>query len=671
MEGLWEHMAVVEMRKLTVIGLNLGRTPFLHELMNLGVVEINSQEGVVNDEEWMPDIFRTSNSADVLRLEADIARVSTAIEAINRYDTGKKPLFHVREEIVRKDFINHMNRTKTETEMNVDMAVMCDKQIADGLNENNRLRGVITGLKPWENLDLPLEMKETKCSAVILGTVGIKTKFQDLLQVVLEKAPSAVVQQVSTDVQQIYISIICLKEEREEVYEGLREFAFNPISFGEHMGTPKEAIKQYEIEIEENEQRVRAKEAILTELSPAKKNIQYLYDSLHMRRDRAKIVGDMLSTEMVFYFDGWVPKQAQPEVEELLKKYEYYYEIKEPEADEEIPVLLQNGGFSTPFEAVTNMYSLPSRNDIDPTKLLAPFYFLFFGMMLSDAAYGIIMAAGCWFILKKFKLEGMTYRMIKMFFYCGISTFMWGALFGGWFGDFFTVAAKTLFDVDFVIKPIWFDPLTEPMKLLIFSLILGGVHLFVGMGIQGYMSIRDGHPLDALFDIGLWYILLIGLVLFAIGGSVGPTLVTVGKGMSIVGAVGILLTGGRKKKGVLGKITGGLGSLYGITSYLSDVLSYSRLLALGLATGVVAKVINTLGSLAGGGVKGAIVLLLAFVIGTLFNIAINALGAFVHSCRLQYVEFFGKFYTGGGRAFAPFERKTKYIKILKEENNNG
>ncbi|NCC16065.1 MAG: V-type ATP synthase subunit I [Clostridia bacterium] len=664
-------MAVVEMRKLTVIGLNSGRTPFIHELMHLGVVEINSQEGIVNDEEWMPDIFRTSNSADVSRLEADIARVSTAIEAINRYDTHKKPLFQVRQEIVREDFANHMNRTKTDTEMNVDTAVMCDKQIAEGQNESNRLKSVIAGLKPWETMDLPLQMKETKYSAVILGTVGNKTKFEALLQAVLEKAPSSVVQQVSADAQQIYLSVICLKEEREQLLEALREFAFNPVSFAEHKGTARDAIKQYEVEVGEIQQRILAKEAILSELSQVRKNIEFLYDSLNMRRDRAKIVGDMLSTEMVFFFDGWMPIKAQPEVEELLKRFEFYYDIKEPEAEEEIPVCLNNDGFSTPFEAITNMYSLPSRHDIDPTKLLAPFYFIFFGMMLSDAAYGIIIAVGCWLILKKFKLEGMTYRMIKMFFYCGISTFMWGALFGGWFGDFFTVAAKTLFDVDFVIKPIWFDPLTEPMKLLIFSLILGAVHLFVGMGIQAYMLIRDGHPLDALFDIGLWYILLIGLVLYGLGGSMAPVMVTVGTVMSIVGAVGIVLTGGRNKKGIFGKITGGLGSLYGITSYLSDVLSYSRLLALGLATGVVAKVINTLGSLAGGGVKGTIVLLLAFVFGTVFNIAINALGAFVHSCRLQYVEFFGKFYTGGGRAFTPFERKTKYIKILKEEKNNG
>lgn len=668
---MWERMAVVEMRKLTVIGLNSGRTPFLHELMHLGVVEINSQDGVVNDEEWMPDIFRTSNSADVSRLEADIARVSTALEAITRYDTQKKPLFHVRQAIERTVYVDHMNRSKTEIEMNVDKAFMADKKISDSQNEINRLRGMIVGLTPWEKLDLPLEMNETSMASVILGTVSNKYKLFELASAVAEDAPAAVIQEVCADTQTLYLTIICLKEEKEAVYEALRKFSFAPISFGEHQGTPARAMERYQLKIERLEIEIKEQEEILCGLAVARKNIEFLYDSLHMRRDRAKIVGDMLSTETVFYFDGWVPKIAQEPVEKLLQQYEFYYDIAEPSLEEEIPVLLHNGGFATPFEAVTNMYSLPGRKDVDPTKLLAPFYFIFFGMMLSDAAYGIIIAVACAIILKKFKLEGMTFRMIKMFFYCGISTFIWGVLFGGWFGDFFTVAAKTLFNVDFVIQPLWFDPLADPMKLLIFSLILGGIHLFTAMGIQAYIYIRDGQPIDALCDIGLWYVLLIGLVLFGIGGSVAPGVVVVGQGMSIVGAIGILVTGGRKKKGIFGKITGGLGSLYGITNYLSDVLSYSRLLALGLATGVVAKVINTLGSLAGGGIKGAIVLLLAFVFGTIFNIAINALGAFVHSCRLQYVEFFGKFYSGGGKAFAPFERKTKYIKILKEDENNG
>lgn len=664
-------MAVVEMRKLTVIGLNSSRTPFLHELMHLGVVEINSQEGVINDEEWMPDIFRTSNSADVSRLEADIARVNTALEAIAKYDTTKKPLFRSRETMERSAFATHMDATKTDTEMNVDKAVLSYKNITDGQSEINRLRALIAGLKPWEKLDIPLEMNETEYAAVLLGATPAKTDTAKLIPAVLEAAPGAMVWEVCSDKQQKYYSAICLKEEKEQILEALRPFNFTVVSLADQKGTPTEAIHHYETEIEVIQEEIAESEKVLAALAPARQNIEYLYDSLMMRRDRAKVVGDMLSTETVFYFDGWLPAAAQPEVEALLHNYEFYYDIQEPQPDEEVPVLLHNNSLVTPFEAVTGMYSLPSRHDVDPTKFLAPFYFLFFGLMLSDAAYGIILATGCAILLKKYKLEGTTYRMIKMFMFCGISTFMWGALFGGWFGDFFTVAAKTFFHKDFAVKPIWFNPLEEPMKLLVVSLILGGIHIFVGMAIQAYIHIRDGHPLDAVFDIGLWYVLLIGIVLFGFGGSLGASLPAIGKVMAIVGAVGILVTGGRKKKGIFGKITGGLGSLYGITGYLSDVLSYSRLLALGLATGVVAQVFNTLGSLAGGGIAGSILLIVVFLFGTVFNIAINALGAFVHSCRLQYVEFFGRFYSGGGRPFAPFERKTKYIKILKEGNHNG
>lgn len=664
-------MAVVEMRKLTVIGLNSSRTPFIHELMHLGVVEIDSNEGAINDEEWMPDIFRTSNSADVSRLEADISRVSTALEAIGKYDIAKKPLFPSRIKLDRGDFAKLMDSIKTETELNVDKAVETYKDIADRRTEINRLRGLIAGLKPWETLDIPLEMNETEHALVQLGAAPVKTDTVQMTADVQAAAPSVIVQEVSKDKQQKYYTFICLKEEKEQLLEALRPYNFSAVTLADQKGTATEAMHRYEKEIEKNEKNIAEDEEILKKLVAYREHIEFLYDSLMMRRDRARVVGDMISTEMVFYFDGWMPAKAQPEVEALLKEYEFYYNIEEPDPDDEsVPVLLQNNSIVTPFEAVTGMYSLPGRHDIDPTAILAPFYFLFFGLMLSDAAYGLILTTLCAIILKKYKPEGTTHRMIKMFMFCGLSTFMWGALFGGWFGNFFTVAAKTFFGKEFVIRPLWFDPLSEPMRLLVVSLILGAIHLFVGMGVQAYMDIKDGRPLDALFDIGLWYLLLIGIVLFAFGGKLGAGAVGIGKIMAIVGAVGILLTGGRKKKGIFGKLTGGLGSLYGITSYLSDVLSYSRLLALGLATGVVAQVFNTLGSLAGGGIAGSILLIVVFAFGTVFNIAINALGAFVHSCRLQYVEFFGKFYTGGGRPFAPFERKTKYIKILKEGNDN-
>lgn len=658
-------MAVVEMRKISVIGLNSSRIPFISELMNLGVVEINSHAGTIDDEEWMPDIFRTSNSIDVSHLESEISRVSTALEAIEAYDPAKKPLLRTKDIVERSGFVEAVDQSRLKTERLVDDAFYAYKAITDGRSEINRLRGQILGLQPWLSLDIPLDMQETEYACIFLGTISTKIDLAGMEEAMAEQAKSAIVLQISEDKQQRYDAVICLKEEREQALDVLHSYHFMPVNLADH-GTATEATHSYEKQIQEIEKNIAEQEKALVALAPNRKEIEYLYDSLVMHRDRVKIVGHMLTTDTVFYFDGWMPKRAQGEIEELLRRYEFYYDIEEAAEDEEPPVLLDNPGLIDPFEAVTSMYSLPGKGDIDPTALLAPFYFIFFGMMLSDAAYGLILTALCAFVLKKYRPDGMMHQMFKLFMICGISTFAWGALFGGWFGNFFSVAAETLFGKTVSIDPLWFDPLENPMKLLIFSLILGAIHLFVGMGVQAYMLIRDGQAIDALCDIGLWYLLLIGLVLFGVGDMVAPLLTKVGGVMSVVGAGGILLTGGRKKKGIIGKITGGLGSLYGITSYLSDILSYSRLLALGLATGVVAQVINTLGSLAGGGLVGAILLTVALVFGTIFNLAINVLGAFVHSCRLQYVEFFGKFYTGGGRPFEPFERKTKYIKIVKD-----
>ena len=318
-----------------------------------------------------------------------------------------------------------------------------------------------------------------------------------------------------------------------------------------------------------------------------------------------------------------------------------------------------------PFEAITEMYSLPDYRGVDPTKYFALFYAMFFGIMLSDAGYGIVIAAACFILLRKFALEGMTYRMIKMFFYCGLSTVFWGALFGGWFGDFFQVAAKTVFHKEITINPIWFNPIDDPTRLLIWSLIFGVIHLFLGMGIKAGMLIKRGQWKDAVFDIFSWYMVITGGAMWLAGGSISQAIVKPGMYLAIVGAVILLLTGGRNNKGI-GKVTGGLSALYSITSYISDILSYSRLLALGLATGVIATVVNTMGSLAGGGVFGTIVLLVVFVIGHTFNLAINALGAFVHSSRLQYIEFFGKFYEDGGDEFDPLRKNTKYIRITSD-----
>ena len=257
--------------------------------------------------------------------------------------------------------------------------------------------------------------------------------------------------------------------------------------------------------------------------------------------------------------------------------------------------------------------------------------------------------------------------MFKMFLMCGIFTVFWGIMFGGYFGDLIQVWASTVFGKTIEIKPLWFDPMEDPTKLLIFSLLFGCVHLFIGMGIDMYMKIKRGHTMDAIFDEVPWFMVIIGAGLWLGGSAISPALVQPGKVLTIAGLVVLLLTGGRHSKSAIGKVAGGLSSVYGITGWISDILSYARLLALGLATGVIASVVNLLGSMIGTGFKGAVALLIIGLIGHVFSMAINVLGAFVHSSRLQYVEFFGKFYEDGGEPFRPFLRNTTYVKIDDEK----
>ncbi|WP_206458445.1 V-type ATP synthase subunit I [Anaerovorax sp. IOR16] len=662
-------MAIVRMQKLSAIGLVSGKETLMEQLMKLGVVQLNIQDSKLNNEDWADLVSLDENDAAVAKIEDRMGKAYQALEAIAKYETVKKSLFHTRRKMQRELFQKLAEENQT-VESQIGRINEAFEGITELINEANKIEVAKLALLPWKDYNLPLNTKGTKYCDLIRGVIPAAASLPKLQEAMEEKTPCYDLQLVASDAEQQYISLLYLKKEKNEIEDVLRQFGFSPSQGLEFEGEPQQAISAYEQQTEKIKEQIQELEKKIQKEQDGKHNIEVYYDSLAIKKDRALIRHRLLVTNRTFYLEGWTPKVAAEKVAKLLEENNCWFEITDPDKGEETPVLMQNGVFSAPFEAVTKLYALPDSRGIDPTPYFSFFYALFFGMMLSDAAYGLIIAAATFIILKKYPLEGMMGQLMKMFFYCGISTMFWGILFGGYFGDIVTVVAKTFFDADVVVPAVWFNPLDEPMKMLTFSFILGGIHLFLGMGVSGYMSIRDGRPWDALFDVGLWYILLIGLVLW-LGGKmaalVGPTGTNIGMWMTIVGAVGILITGGRDKKG-LGKLTGGLGSLYGITGYLADVLSYSRLLALGLATGVIASVINTLGSLAGGGIGGAILLTIVFVIGHAYNLSINALGSFVHSSRLQYVEFFGKFYESGGEAFQPFYENTKYVEISREEN---
>ncbi len=433
------------------------------------------------------------------------------------------------------------------------------------------------------------------------------------------------------------------------------------IIFKDLTGTVLKNISAVEKQIEEIN---RNKEILINDIvkfSDSLDKIKLYYDSLLIKRDKSRVRERILKTQKTFYIDGWVIKSEALRIEKLLLSFDCVVMISDPDDGEEYPILLKNNSFSTAHESITELYSLPYYKNLAPTAFLAPFYCVFFGIMLSDAGYGLILTLGCLFILRKFRLEGFIKKLIKTLMFGGISTIFWGAMFGSWFGDVVSVVGKLFFGKTISVAPIWFNPVEDPMKLFIFSFILGGIHMFLGMGLKAYMMIRDGDLKGAIFDIGSWYLVFIGII-FMIFGEMN-----VGGVILIIGVLMLILTQGRHQKNIFMKLFSGVSSLYNITGYLSDLMSYSRLLALGLATGVIASVVNTMGSLGGGGIIGAIVLTIVFIVGHIFNLGINTLGTFVHASRLQYVEFFGKFYEGGGTAFEPFFKNTKYHHILVKE----
>lgn len=655
-------MSIVNMQRVAVIGLEGNRDKLMAQLLDFEGVELSDQTAKLSDEAWDGLVKSEENQSGEASFTAEIDKATVALEVIDKYGKLKHPLFMTRRRVKRAQLDDMVNNKDTyRREMNEILEL--NEKLSAASDKINKLEQEIISLRAWKNYDLPLELTGTRTTAISIGVLPMGTDIAQVSEELDSKVPQMSFKVVDSDKDMYYVAAIYDREKEEAASEILKKYGFSPATIKDFKGTPAENIQRME---EETQSAEKDKQDLIDEIASKanyKEDIENYSDVMAIEYEKEAIKARILTTKSAFFIEGWVPKRIADQAKKILDDNNCFYQFKDPEEGEEVPVLLDNPKAVVPFEEVMEMYSLPSYWGFDPTKIFSIFYAIFFGMMLSDAGYGIVMAVACFIVLKKFDLEGNMYKMIKMFFYCGISTTFWGAMFGGWFGDFFTVFARNILGKEIIIKPLWFNPIDDPIKLFIFSLILGVIHIFVGMGIKCYMQIKEGKWLDAVFDQGFWYMVISGIPAWIFGDSVSPIVSKVGMWMVILGAVGLLVTGGRNSKNVFGKIVGGLGSIYNITSYLSDILSYARVLALGLATGVIAQVVNTMGSLFGSGILGLLLLLIIFVVGHILNLAINVLGAFIHSSRLQYIEFFGKFFEDGGEPFDPYRRKTKYIRL--------
>lgn len=546
-----------------------------------------------------------------------------------------------------------------------------EEEIRQSRAEIARLAAAMDALAPWLGLDVLPQRTGLHEARVLVGTLPHAMEYGELVlrmgELLCEQGveePAAEYELLSSEGRATHLIALCHASIAEKVENALRSLGFQyAFDQGEELPTAKrnglqqEVLRQEKI-IEQNAAAIAGR----AELRP---DIEFLIDHLTVREERYRALERLALTNDTFVLEGYIPVTALAVVPEL-EQLGAAVDLADPGPDEDVPVLLKNNGFVEGVEPITEMFSMPSREDVDPNPVMSFFYYMLFGIMLSDAAYGVLVVLVSLFALKKLQLKPMMRKTMKLFLYCGISTIFWGAMFGSWFGDAVAVVSRTFFGKEIVAGPLWFEPLKDPMKMLIVSCIIGAIHILFGLGTKFYALWKQGHKWDAVCDAGFWMLLLIGLGGLA-GGTIAPWIGEAGKYIALTAAAGIVLTGGRSAKNVFAKLGLGLYSLYGASGYLSDILSYSRLLALGLATGVIAAVFNSIAAMAGSGVVGVIMYIVVFTIGHTVNIAINLLGAYVHTNRLQYVEFFTKFYNGGGTAFRPLRANTKYY-TLKEDH---
>ena len=669
-------MSVLKMQKITLCAMKKNRKYILETLQALGVVEIIQNPDI-------PEGFESMDtSAQKAQFEKTAQTIDRAIEILQKYIPENKGMLS---SLAGRDYIEHKNFEKAMNDKNLFLTVANDivqleKQISEAQANIVKMQTQIDTLQPWVNLDIPLNTTATRTTDVLIGTLDHEVSAEDIHVMVSETAPNAPcdVSLISTSKNQTCLVVICLKRDSNLVENALRTNGFARTSFLSRR-TPTERIGVLLDRITEAEEHIEQYKKRLADLAVNRSDLKLISDYFRIRAEKYGVLGGLTQSKNTFFISGYVPqKEADHVVKTLNERFEVMIEVEEIPEEEEAPVELSNNAFSASTEGIVESFGLPKKGEIDPTTIMSFFYVFLFGLMLSDAAYGAILSIACGAMLWKFKtMENGLKKSLQLFFYCGLSTFFWGLLFGGFFGDIVTIVGKTFFDVDIAFPVLWFAPLDEPMRLLIYSLLFGLIHLFTGLGIKGYMMIRDGKYLDCFYDVGFWFLFLIGLILMLIPSSVFASIAgqqyvfpepvnLLAKGLTIIGFLGIVLMSGRRKKNPALRLALGLYDIYGVTSWLSDILSYSRLLALGLATGVIAQVVNSMASMMGKGVIGTILFILIFIVGHTLNIAINILGAYVHTNRLQYVEFFGKFYEGGGRAFAPFKQNTKYIRIKED-----
>ena len=647
-------MAILKMKKLRLMAVRSRKDELLRELIRHGCVEFSELEDQIQGSDVESILSR--ESSDVATLKSQLTSLNHAIALLDTYAPKKGKLLSAKPELEDLAFLDD---TGLSGALKFAGAIEgYDARIKRISAEESRQRGIIDSLQPWLGLDLPLNTEGTERCGVLMGTIPVKMELADVQAALSQVDEESELFQVNEDKRDRYVLLVAMKETIPAMQECLRGFGFTASSLGSMKGTARECLS--------------AAEEALKELASEKEACAQSIVAEAVRRDELKLAADRVSTKIALaeadeklygtastvVMEGWIPEEREQELIKVFDDFGCAYETLTPTEEEypEVPVKLKNNKITNGLNMVTEMYSLPAYGSLDPNPLMAPFFILFYGLMMADMGYGLLMVIAALVAMKKIKPRKGSLSFCQLLLWGGISTFVCGALTGGFFGDALVKIGQILGKPDgWGELPALFSPMTDSMMVLIGAMALGLVHLNTGMVINFVKKTKRGQLADAIWEEGALWVTLVGIILFAlkIGNVSGVPVVLV------IGLVMVFYGGSRSAKG-LGKLLSVFTTLYNTaTGWFGDILSYSRIMALMLAGSVIATVFNTIGAIA----NSFWLFIPVFLIGHALNFALNLLGCYVHDLRLQCLEYFGKFYEDGGRPFKPLEVTTKYYNV--------
>ena len=675
-------MSISTMKKLTVLAHASDADAIVRRMLHLKCVEIQRS---------MPEagelaLERIESDGKQTEIRERLSRIEAAMPRLAKYSTRRGGLGRRVQRLDRAAFVadGRGERAWQAVERTLAAKTRMDEITA----EQTRNEAMMKSLIPWLNYDASLNEGGSAHTAVQLGSCSVKLYNYELLE-----AAGAYVEDVSDDGKTQYLAVTYHREDEDAVMAALGKCDFLKVSFSDISTTAQaayDALEQRQATLaQENTKLVET----LMDLAEFLDDIEVLYDveatNLNVCLQKQKLY----CTQNCIVLAGWVPAAAEQKVLEGLSAFECACEISEPEEGDTVPVLLRNNPFSSTFEWVIEMYSYPKYGTFDPTLIMSIFYFLIFGLMFADVGYGLLLVLACFGGVKLLNPKEGLKRMMLMFGYCGISCMIMGVLFGGWFGDLPVAIMNSFFPEfggqaentpigHFFNNGVFFNPVSASIPFLFVALGMGEVHLVAGMAVNMVLTWKSGKRIQALCENIPYWVMFAGVDMMAPLAAAGmissdplpmetqallESLSSIGMYVMLAGIAMILFLKGVGEKTVFAWLIKGLGGLYSLISFASDLLSYSRILALGLVASVIAQVINMLTSLGSSGPVGFIFMIIVMILGHGLNLAINLLGTFVHAARLQYIEFFGKFYEDGGESFKPalpaeeYSEDTSYV----------